>query len=114
MHEKERRVEFLSTWEPDAYCHFHRHLGPTSSKIIVGELHVRESDELVDVHKTRRVGHATGNDGGDVHMEHAGPAGAAAYYDVTALPDGRLFDILSDDQRILNTLTFENFVAGDY
>lgn len=112
--EAERRIEFMSIWEPDAYCHFHQHLGPTASRIIAGELHVEEHGELLDVHKVRKSGHETANDGGDIHMEYAGPDGAVAYYDVRALEDGRLFDVLADDHRVLNTVTFDDFVAGRY
>ncbi len=112
-HEAEERVEFLVTWPPGAYCHFHQHLGPTRSIVIAGSLHVDESGPLLDVHKVRRTGHETANDGGDVHMEHAGPEGAAVYYDMRAR-DGRLFDILGDDGAVLNTLTYRNFLSGDY
>lgn len=113
VHADERRVEFLSMWVPDAYCHFHRHLGATRSVVLGGELHVHESEEFLDLHKVRKTGHATSNDGGDVHMEHAGPDGALVYYDMRA-PDGRLFDILADDRRILRTLTLDDFESGNY
>jgi hypothetical protein len=113
VHEGEPRAEFLSLWEPGAYCHFHRHLGPTRSLVLGGALHVHESEEFLDLHKLRKTGHAASNDGGDVHMEHAGPDGALVYYDMRA-PDGRLFDILADDRRILRTLTLEDLKTGNY
>lgn len=110
-HEGGQRVEFLVTWEPDAYCHFHRHIGATASEVLAGELHVHESEAHLEVHKIRKTGHATANDGGDVHMERAGPAGTVVYYDMRS-PDGRLFDILADDRRVLRTVTIEDFVNG--
>ncbi|MEC9346880.1 MAG: hypothetical protein VYB54_11680 [Pseudomonadota bacterium] len=108
-----QRAEFLVTWEPGAFCHFHQHVGATSSRVIGGELHVFETGDLVDLHRTRKPGHESANDGGDVHMEQAGPEGAAVYYDMQA-KDGRLFDILADDRRVLRTLMFDNFVCGNY
>lgn len=113
VHEDEQRVEFLSSWEPEAHCHFHRHLGPTSSLIVAGELHVHESEEFLELHKVRKTGHATSNDGGDVHREHAGPEGAIAYYDMKAV-DGLLFEILANDGRVINSVRFEDFVSGNY
>lgn len=111
-HEDGQRVEFLVTWEPNAYCHFHRHLGATASTVLAGELHVHESEDSLEVHKIRKTGHATANDGGDIHMERAGPEGAAVYYDMRA-PDGRLFDMLADDRRILRTVTVDDFRIGN-
>ena len=108
-----RRVEALVTWAPGAFCHFHQHRAATASRVIGGELHVFETDEFVDVHKTRKPGHASANDGGDLHMEQAGPEGAVVYYDMQA-KDGRLFDILADDRRVLRTLMFDDFVSGNY
>lgn len=111
-HDDGRRVEFLVAWAPGAYCHFHRHVGATSSTVLAGELHVDESEEFLDVHKRRKTGHATANDGGDVHMERAGPEGAVVYYDMQS-PDGRLFEMLADDRRVLRTVTVADFAAGN-
>lgn len=114
LHAREdgQRAEFLVTWEPGAYCHFHRHLGATASTVLAGELHVHESEEFLEVHKLRKTGHATANEGGDVHMERAGPEGAVVYYDMRA-PDGRLFEMLTDDRRVLRTVTVEDFRTGN-
>lgn len=111
-HDDGQRVEFLVAWEPGAYCHFHRHVGATSSTVVAGELHVHESEQFLDVHKVRRTGHATANDGGDVHMERAGPEGALVYYDM-ASPDGRLFEMLADDRTVLRTVTVADFASGN-
>ena len=33
-------VDILYRWEPDCYCHFHRHTAEVSSVVLEGELHV--------------------------------------------------------------------------
>ncbi len=112
--ETEQRVDFLTSWEPGAYCHYHQHLGPTSSVVIAGELHVVETEENLHIHKTRKPGHSTGNDGGDMHMEYAGPEGAVAFFSMKPRADGKMFDVLANNRRVLRTVTFEEFAAGDY
>ena len=36
------RIDFLSRWEPNAYCHYHRHLGPMSVLVHGVRLNVLE------------------------------------------------------------------------
>jgi hypothetical protein len=105
------RIDFLSKWEPNAYCHYHRHLGPTTLLVLEGEHHVIESGPTETVHKIRRPGHFARNPGGDVHMEHGGPEGAVVYFSIEAV-EGRLFDVLASDGRILVTATIDDFVSG--
>ena len=38
------RLEILVKWEPNSFCHFHRHTAETSSVVIQGELHVSDID----------------------------------------------------------------------
>ena len=37
-------VDILYRWEPDCYCHFHRHTAEVSSTVLEGELHVIDID----------------------------------------------------------------------
>ena len=37
-------VDILYRWEPDCYCHFHRHTAEVSSVVLEGELHVIDID----------------------------------------------------------------------
>jgi hypothetical protein len=30
------RIDFLARWAPNAYCHYHRHLGSTAAAVIEG------------------------------------------------------------------------------
>ncbi len=105
------RIDFLVRWEPDAYCHFHRHLGDTTTLVLEGEHHVVETTATQTLHKIRTVGHYAHNPGGDVHMEYAGPQGTLVFFSMNA-SDGRLFEILDRDNNILTVTTIEDIVAG--
>ena len=37
-------VDILYRWEPNCYCHFHRHTAEVSSTVLEGELHVIDVD----------------------------------------------------------------------
>jgi hypothetical protein len=105
------RIEFLSRWEPNAYCHYHRHLGETSLLVLEGEHNVVETKANETVHKKRRPGFFATNPGGDVHMEYGGPEGTLVYFSCQAV-DGKLFEVLAQDGRILNTATVDDFTSG--
>lgn len=107
------RAEFLVKWEPNSYCHYHRHTGSTMILVLEGEHHVIETTPTETIHKTRRPGHFTRNPPGDLHMEHGGPNGSVLFFSMEA-PDGRLFDILADDGTVLRSLTVEDLETGNY
>ncbi len=105
------RIDFLSKWAPNAYCHYHRHLGPTTLLVLEGEHHVVETTPTETVHKVRTAGHFARNLGGDVHMEYGGPQGAVVFFSVEAV-DGKLFDVLDAKGKVLVTATIDDFVNG--
>lgn len=105
------RIDFLVKWEPDAYCHYHRHVGATTSMVLEGEHHIVETTATETIHKTRTVGHYAKNPAGDLHMEYAGPQGSVLLFSMQA-DDGRLFEILDRDENVLITATIEDLVAG--
>jgi hypothetical protein len=105
------RIRFAMRWEPNAYCHFHRHLVSTTTLVLEGEHHVIETTPTQTVHKTRRPGHYAEAPAGDVHMEHAGPSGSTVLFAIEA-PDGRMFEVLDKDRNVLAVSTIESFVAA--
>ncbi len=105
------RIDFLSRWEPNAYCHYHRHLGETSVLVLEGEHNVVETTATETVHKQRRPGFFATNPGGDVHMEYGGPQGTLVYFCCQAV-DGKLFDVLDRDGKVLATATVDAFTSG--
>ena len=105
------RIDFLSRWAPDAYCHYHRHIGETSVLVLEGEHHIVETKEHETVHKIREPGFFTTNPGGDVHMEYGGAEGTLVYFSCLAI-DGALFDVMDKDGTVLTTATVEDFTSG--
>ena len=102
-------VELLYWWEPNSYCHFHRHTATTSSLVLKGELHVINIDpktgEELGV-KIRPAGDFASKPPGDVHMERGGPEGALVFFSLYS-KDGSLAETLASDGRVLSTSTMD-------
>jgi len=106
------QIDFLSKWEPNAYCHYHRHLGSTTLLVLEGEHHVVEKTATETVHKVRTPGFFARNPGGDVHMEYGGPQGAVVFFSIQAVEDGKLFDVMDAAGNVLVTATIDDFLTG--
>lgn len=104
------RIDFLSKWEPNAYCHYHRHLGPMSVLVLEGEQHIIETTPFETIHKVRKPGFFTHSAGGDVHMEHGGPTGAVVLFSCQAVDGGKLFEVLDRQGKVLATATIQGFL----
>jgi hypothetical protein len=104
-------VEFISRWAPNSYCHYHRHLGRTVTRVLHGEQHIVETTELQILHKTRKPGFQGQTPAGELHMEYGGPDGATVIFLCEAI-DGNLFDIVAKDGTVLATATLEDFASG--
>jgi len=107
-------VDLLYRWEPNAYCHFHRHTAATTSTVLAGELHVVDIDpktgEEID-HTVRCAGSYAHKKSGDVHMEYGGPDGALVLFNLYA-PDGLLAETLSRDGTVIGQSTLEQILKG--
>jgi hypothetical protein len=104
-------IEFISKWAPNAYCHYHRHIGRAASWVLEGEHHIVETTETQTLHKTRRPGFQGQTPAGEIHMEYGGAEGATVLFLCEAV-DGKLFDIVARDGTVLATATVEDFVCG--
>ena len=105
-------IDILFRWEPNSYCHFHRHLVDTTTTVLQGEHHVIEIEKGKEIeHKVRLAGDYAQKPAGDVHMEYAGPAGSLLLFNLYA-PDGRLFEILDKDENVLSLASSEDIVTG--
>ena len=104
------RIDFLSKWEPNAYCHYHRHLGPMLVLVLEGEQHIIETSPTETVHKVRKPGFFTRSPGHDVHMEHGGPQGAVVLFSCQAVDGGKLFEVLDKQGNVLVTATIQSFL----
>lgn len=104
-------IEFIAKWAPNAYCHFHRHLGRTATRVLQGEHHLVETTETQTLHKTRRPGFQGQSPAGEIHMEYGGADGSTVLFLCEAV-DGKLFDIVAKDGTVLAVATLEDFVSG--
>jgi len=104
------RIDYLARWSPNAFCHYHRHLGNTAAAVIQGEQHVTETKGVETGTKVRRGGFVGAVPDGETHMECAGPEGLMMLFSTHA-PDGRLFEVLDKSGKVLNAATIGEFVA---
>ena len=60
-------IDMLFRWEPNAYCHFHRHLVDTTTTVLQGEHHVIEIAQGKEAeHKVRLAGDYAHKPAGDL------------------------------------------------
>ena len=105
----EGNIELLYWWEPNSYCHFHRHTANTTSIVLKGELQVIDVDLKTGKElgiKIRPVGDFASKEPGDVHMERGGPEGALVFFSLFT-EDGSLAETLSQDGRVLSTSSID-------
>ncbi len=101
------RIDLLFRWAPNAYCHYHRHLGSQVAHVLQGEQHIYEQRPFETVHKVRQPGFRALLPDGETHMEHGGPQGLTMLFSIHA-PDGRLYDMLDAQGNVLLTVTLED------
>jgi len=105
-------IDMLFKWEPNSYCHFHRHLVETTTTVLQGEHHLVDMVKGVEgEHRVRTAGDYSHKPADEVHMEYAGPQGSLLLFNMYA-PDGRLFEILDKDENVLQLATIEDFASG--
>ena len=108
------RLEILVKWEPNCYCHFHRHTAETSSLVLEGELLVTD----IDIETGKEIGQRVRGAGdfvhkqpGDVHMEQGGANGALVLFNIYApSEDGKLVESLEEDGSVISTSTIEKIL----
>jgi hypothetical protein len=105
---KDGHVDLLYRWEPNCYCHFHRHVAETTSTVLAGELHVTDFDNISEIgSRVRTAGDYAHKAPGDVHMEKGGHLGALVLFNLYA-KDGRLAEQLAADGSVIRTITLEH------
>lgn len=105
-------ADFLVRWEPDRYCHFHKHRGRTTVVVLEGEHHVVEESDKETVHKTRKPGHVAKNPAGDLHMEYGGPEGSLLFFNMQA-DDGVLFEFVDRKGGLLRLVTVNDLATAN-
>ena len=104
-------VDVLYRWEPNSYCHFHRHTAPTTSLVLEGELHVTEvvNGEPGET-RVRRTGDWAHRPETEDHMESGGPEGALVLFSIYA-PEGVLSQRLDRQGNVMVSVTTEMLKA---
>lgn len=106
-------IDMLMRWEPHCYCHFHRHVAVTTTLVLAGEHHVMEEIAGDMQHKVRHAGSYAHTAAGNVHKEYGGAEGSILYFHMRT-DDGRLFEVLDEDENLIRTATLEDFVNLAY
>jgi hypothetical protein len=105
-------LDLLVKFAPNSYCHFHRHCAATTTLVLEGEQHIYEtSADGETIHKVRSAGTYAHSAGGDVHMEQGGPEGALVFFAMHA-PDGKVFELLDADRKVLSESNVEEMAKG--
>ena len=111
-HRPDGHVDMLYYWEPDSYCHFHRHVAETTSTVLSGELYVEDYVDGKKVgERVRGPGDYAHKEPGDVHMERGGPEGALVLFNLFAV-DGKLVEQLDDEGNVIGSISFDDLVSG--
>ena len=101
-------VEALYRWAPNSYCHFHRHVAPTTSLVLQGELHVTD---IVGGKKKkmtiRRPGDWSHKSETEDHMEMGGAEGALVLFFIKS-ENGALTQQLNGNGEVLRTITIDD------
>ncbi len=108
---EEGRIDFLGKWEPDSYCHYHRHIAQTTTLVLEGEHHLEETGQGESGHKVRPAGDYADKPAGDLHMEYAGPNGSLVLFSMHTA-DGRLFEIVDKSENVLAVVTLDDLASG--
>ena len=105
-------VDMLMRFAPQARCVPHNHVGATKTLVIDGEHHVWHlNGPSPDAPKIKKPGTYSANDGGEVHQEAGGPAGAVILL-MMKQADGRVYDLLDDAGNVARTITLDDFQRG--
>jgi hypothetical protein len=110
---EKKHVDFMGKWEPNSYCHYHRHLSPTTSIVLSGEHNVVETETAEKTHKIRTRGDIAITDAGDAHMEYGGTEGSLLLFSMDC-DGGTVFEVLDKSNNVLVGLSFDDFITGNY
>ena len=108
------RLEILVKWEPNSYCHLHKHTADTSSVVLKGELHVCDFDiktgELTNK-RVRKVGDFVHKESGDIHMERGGPEGALVFFMIyDSSGKGNLAESITKSGKVISSSNIKNIL----
>ena len=108
------RLEILVKWEPNSYCHLHKHTADTSSVVLKGELHVSDFDIETGKETNKRirnVGDFVHKEAGDIHMEKGGPEGALVLFTIfDPSGQGNLAESITKSGKVISSSNIKNIL----
>ena len=108
------RLEILVKWEPNSYCHLHKHTADTSSVVLKGELHVSDFDIETGKETNKRirnVGDFVHKEAGDIHMEKGGPEGALVLFTIfDPSGQGNLAESITKCGKVISSSNIKNIL----
>lgn len=108
-------LDMMVRWAGDGgHCPLHRHTATTTVLVIDGEQHLTDvlADGSPGEHKVRTAGDYALSVGDDQrpHFERGGEAGGLAFFGAHCA-DGRLYQLLDEDLKVIADVTIETLVA---
>jgi hypothetical protein len=107
-------LDMVVRWTGDGgHCPIHRHVATTTVLVLAGEQHLWDlhPDGTRGEHRLRRAGDYALTSGDQLpHLERGGPEGGMAFYGNHS-NDGRLYELLDEDGKLLLDVTMETLVA---
>ncbi len=108
-------VDFVLRFAGDGgHCQRHRHLADTTIMVLEGEqnLYDLHPDGTI-THRVRQAGEYARSSGPEElpHMERGGAEGALIFYGCQT-SDGRLFEFLDDDLKVIAEVTLKDLIEG--
>ena len=110
---EKKHVDFLGKWEPNSYCHFHRHLAATTSIVLAGEHHLVDDNGGDEIHKIRTRGDIARTEAGESHRDYGGSEGSMLLFSMDC-DGGEVFQVLNEKEEAIVSLSFDDFVTGNY
>ena len=107
-------LDMVVRWAGDGgHCPLHRHVATTTVLVLDGEQHLWDvhSDGSHDNHRVRRAGDYALSTGDALpHLERGGDFGGLAFFGCHT-DDGRLYEILDEEGKLVVNVTIETLVA---
>ena len=107
-------LDMLVRWAGDGgHCPIHRHTSTTTVLVLDGEQHLwdLQPDGTRGEHRVRRAGDYALTTGDALpHLECGGPQGGVAFFG-NHCTDGRLYEVLDEDGKLIVDVTIETLVA---
>lgn len=96
-------------FEPGARCMYHRHIAPTTSLVLEGELHIVDQTSTGETLRVvKPAGTYTSGVEDDMHVEWGGEQGVIVYFSMRGSSD-HIHDLLDSKLNLKRAITIRDF-----